>query len=110
MLGRTVQRVVTGTSCCVVVVLMTASSAWAQTYTGVTPPGLRGPGAPAVVTQAPPVRSVQVASAPAPHVSTAAGHSLALTGMDVIGLVVLAGLLVLLGVVITRTTRSQSPS
>jgi len=109
VLGRTVLRVVTGTSCCVVAFLMTASSAWAQTYTGVTPPSLRGPGAPAVVTQAAPVRSVQVASAPASH-ATAAGHSLAFTGLDVIGLVVLAGLLVLLGVAITRTTRRQSAS
>ncbi|HEX3393690.1 MAG TPA: hypothetical protein VHS52_04110 [Acidimicrobiales bacterium] len=89
---------------------MTTSSAWAQTYTGVTPPKLSGAAVPAVVTQAAPVRSVQVASAPAPDVSTAPVGGLAFTGADVLGLVALGALLVLVGTFITRSTRRRSPS
>lgn len=89
---------------------MTVSSASAQTYTGVTPPSLDGGATPVVGDGHAPVRPLQVASTPATRVVTAPVRSLALTGTDVISLVILGGFLVTLGLVITRRTRTRSTS
>lgn len=110
------RRGVSGTILVLVMVLLPATAATAQTYVGVTPPQvggrLTGPGggassAPAAV-QPQVVRSQVIASQPA-HVAKAPVRGLAVTGADLLLLVLLAVPLILLGLAITRGARARVP-
>lgn len=108
--GGMVRRSVAGGFFCVVVVLATNAPAWAQTYTGVTPPKLANGAVPTVVVQPAQARSLHVTSAPVTRVVNAPVGGLAFTGADVVGLVALAGILIVIGLVMTRHPRTRSTS
>jgi hypothetical protein len=89
----------------------TGSAASAQTYTGVTPPNVgqvlstTGQRTPVVASPPGEVLASQVSSPAAAAAPQAQVRSLALTGADIVGLVLIAGSLIAVGAVFTRSAR-----